>query len=61
MQTTDLNRSADSHQLRIDDLTPAGEELSEEELQRVTGGIRPDSGNPTYLGGEPGCWDPHLP
>jgi hypothetical protein len=48
----------------IQNIRASGEELGDEQLRLVTGGMSQPDGGVSYLGGPAGCWgdhDPNLP
>ena len=47
---------------RIESLAPQGEELPDDVLEHVAGGMsRPPVGGTTYFGPDEACWDPFFP
>jgi hypothetical protein len=48
----------------IQNIRACGEELDDEQLRLVTGGMSQPDGGVSYMGGPAGCWgdyDPNLP
>jgi hypothetical protein len=60
MKTTDADVPRREDDATFENLEWRGEELSDDLLEAVTGGmlVSDPKRPPTYLGGEPGCWDP---
>lgn len=60
MKTIHTDVPDQSDQVTFEDLEMIGSELSDDLLEFAVGGmlVSDPKRPPTYLGGEPGCWDP---